>query len=244
VYGTRVDRDGSVLDPSGISVRAGGSDQLDPALAFDGVNYVAVWADGPNYGEDVYAGRVTPGGAVLDPAGIAISTVFGTQGAPAVASAGDGQSLVVWQDDRTLDLDIHGARLSADGTVLDPGDIAISTGVGTQSFPAVAFDGLDYLVGWGDNRDGSDFNPDFKVYGARVGTSGSVIDPSGILIADSPLWSAPSIARSDSGAALTYSRLALGCPRPLCAATFRARSASGWRPRSGGSGGRTAWSAG
>jgi hypothetical protein len=208
VYGTRVDRDGTVLDPSGIPVRSGGADQLDPALAFDGVNYVAVWADGPNYGEDVYGGRVTPGGAVLDPAGIAISTVFGTQGVPAVASAGDGQSLVVWQDDRTLDLDVHGARLGADGTVLDPGDIAISTAVGTQSFPAVAFDGRDYLAGWGDNRDGTDFNPDFKVYGARVGTSGSVLDPSGILIADSPLWSAPSIARGDPGAALTYSRLA------------------------------------
>jgi hypothetical protein len=67
VYGTRVDRDGSVLDPSGIPVRAGGTDQLDPALAFDGVNYVAVWADGPNYGENVYGARETPGGAVLDP---------------------------------------------------------------------------------------------------------------------------------------------------------------------------------
>ena len=208
VYGTRVDRDGSVLDPSGIPVRAGGTDQLDPALAFDGVNYVAVWADGPNYGENVCGGRVTPGGAVLDPAGLPISTAAGSQDAPAVASAGDGQSLVVWQDDRTLDLDVHGARLSADGTVLDPSDIPISTAVGTQSFPAVAFDGLDYLAGWGDNRGGDDFNPDFKVYGARVGTSGSVLDPSGIVISDSPLWGPPSIARGEPGAALTYTRLA------------------------------------
>jgi hypothetical protein len=92
--------------------------------------------------------------------------------------------------------------------MLDPSDIPISTAVGTQSFPAVAFDGLDYLAGWGDNRGGDDFNPDFKVYGARVGTSGSVLDPSGIVISDSPLWGRPSIARGDPGAALTYTRLA------------------------------------
>jgi hypothetical protein len=206
IYGTRVDQAGSVLDPSGIPVRAGGSDQLDPALVFDGVNYVAAWADGPTYGENVYGGRITRGGAVLDPSGIPIATAFGSQGVPAVASAGAGESLVVWQDDQTLDLDIHGARLRADGTVLAPGDIPISTVAGTQSLPDVAFDGLDYLVGWGDNRDGSDFDPDFRLYGARVEAAGSVLDPGGIPIADS-LWSGPAIARGSSGAGVAYVRL-------------------------------------
>lgn len=206
VFGARVDRAGAVLEPSGIPIRTGGQDQLDPALTFDGVNYLAVWADGPTYSADVYGGRVTPSGAVLDPAGIAISTAFGMQWTPAVASAG-GESLVVWADWPALELDVHGARVGADGTVRDPGGFVISDAPGAQSYPGVGFDGLDYLVAWEDNRNGSDFDPEFDLYGARVGTSGSVLDPNGIRLAAAP-WSGPSLARGSNGAAMTYGRLA------------------------------------
>ncbi len=47
-----------------------------------------------------------------------------------------------------------------------------------ESFtPDVAFDGTDYMVVWSDTR-----KPQKAIYGARVSTSGDIIDPAGFLI--------------------------------------------------------------
>jgi PASTA domain-containing protein len=218
LYGARIDHEGSVLDPDGAPVSTRASDQRDPAISFDGASYLAVWGDGTYTAEDVYGTRINPDGTVLDPGGIAISTVFGAQGYPDVASA-EGQSLAVWWDFNGPDYTINGARVSGGGQVLDQGGLVISDAPGTQSFPAVGFDGLDYFAAWDDNRDGSDFDPQFKLYGTRVSTSGSVLDPGGMLVTgDQP--SGPSIARGGSGLAVGYSSLRSEPPYGGAARTF------------------------
>jgi hypothetical protein len=88
---------------------------------------------------------------------------------PAVAFDGTNY-IVVWYDERSGSADIYGARVGADGTVLDPSGIAISTAAEDQYWPAVTFDGTNYLVVWTDWRNGS-----YDIYGARVGTGGSVL---------------------------------------------------------------------
>src|SRR5688500_641235 len=70
--------------------------------------------------------------------------------APGVAFEGTNY-FVVWQhfDSSTGEIDIYGARVDPDGTVLDPDPgIPISTSDGGQSRPTVAFDGTKYLVVW------------------------------------------------------------------------------------------------
>ena len=84
IYGARVSRGGTVLDPTGSRSRPRRDDQRVPSVAFDGTNYLVAWQDGrvgTTY--DIYGARVSPAGTVLDPGGIPISTAAGYQGAPA-----------------------------------------------------------------------------------------------------------------------------------------------------------------
>src|SRR6266545_1234335 len=183
IYGARVSPAGAVLDPDGIAISTAAGDQEWPALAFDGTNYLVAWQDGRSgAGEDIYGARVSPAGAVLDPGGIAISTAPGVQQYPALAF--DGTSyFVAWQDGRSgAGDDIYGARVSPAGAVLDPGGIAISTAADDQGVPALAFEGTNYLVAWGDWRSGQ-----IDIYGARVSPAGAVLDPGGIAFSTAPI---------------------------------------------------------
>jgi hypothetical protein len=123
---------------------------------------------------------VTPSGSVLDPTGIAISTVVDNQWIPAVCFGGTN-CLVVWEDDRSGE-DIYGARVGPGGAVIDSAGIHICWG----RAPAVAFGSQNYLVVWsGDD-----------IYGARVSQSGTVLDTAGIPISTA--------ANSQGGAAVSF----------------------------------------
>lgn len=114
------------------------------------------------------------------------------------ATASDGVNfLVVWMDQRNADsteFDIYGARVSASGEVLDPGGIPICTARDYQWYPAVAFDGTNYLVVWSDSRDNSPEHYSLELYGARVSRSGVVLDPNGFRITHGEAVYQPSVA--------------------------------------------------
>ena len=190
VYGTRVTVGGDVLDPDGIAISRVVLQQFEPAVAFDGANYLVVWTDERSISYDIYCARVTPGGTVLDSAGIAISCASGLQMSPDVAFDGNC-FLVVWQDDRSdSSCDIYGARVTPDGAVLDPGGLLISDAPGNQYEPAVACNGAGFLVVWADPRNG-----DLDIYGARVTSLGAVLDTAGIPVALATLGqNRPSVA--------------------------------------------------
>lgn len=183
VRGARVrGTDGAVLDPTGITVTSGASDQTDAALAWDGTNYLVVWQDTPSgVDKNILGARVRGAdGVVLDPAGIVISTASGSQSSPAIAFDGTNH-FVAWADGRSgSGLDVYGARVrGSDGALLDSAGIAMSTAAGDQYAPAIAWDGANHFVAWADNRG----EPTSDIYGARVrGSDGAVLDASGLAI--------------------------------------------------------------
>jgi len=185
IFGCRVTQSGVILDPNGIPISIVPNDQKRPVITFGGLNYFVTWYDYRNYTTyvDVYGARVNPSGIVLDPEGIPISAEIYAQAFPSLSFDGLNY-LVVWHDFRdlyTTYADIYCARVDQSGIVLDPAGIAISSAVGGQGRPAIAFDGRNYLTVWHDNR--SMYNGDgFDIFGSRVAPSGSVLDPSGLLI--------------------------------------------------------------
>ncbi|MCX7732361.1 MAG: hypothetical protein N2248_04275 [candidate division WOR-3 bacterium] len=179
VYGARMSPSGVVLDSLGFVISAEDNDQALPRVSFDGTNYFVVWFDDREALEDyrVYGARVTPGGTVLDPQGIRMSDNLSSYPAPAF----DGTNyFVVWLDYRSgWQADIYGTRVSTGGVVLDSAGIPVSAEPEyDQVLPAVVFGGGRYLAVWSDYR--NEQAPD--IYGARVTTSGQVLEPDGILV--------------------------------------------------------------
>ncbi|MDH5185997.1 MAG: T9SS type A sorting domain-containing protein [candidate division WOR-3 bacterium] len=177
IYSTRISQTGIILDPISIAISTAVNRQWNPAIAFDGINYLVVWEDYRNSDTaDIFGARVSQTGIVLDPSGFAISTAVGNQCFPILDFDGINY-LVIWQDSRNGFNDIYGARVNRTGVVLDPNGIAISTASSDQVYPSVAFDSANYLVVWQDLRHGAD-----DIYGARVSQTGVVLDPNGIVI--------------------------------------------------------------
>jgi phosphodiesterase/alkaline phosphatase D-like protein len=189
------------VSPLDLSALASGVEATHPAVAFDGTSFLLVWEEGL---------RIR--GARLDVGGALVGTSFeiappadglAAQRAPAVAAGASGGFLVVWTEDAgTQSLsDVRGARVSAQGIVLDAGGFDVSTVLaggllepapGPQARAAVAAGGAGFLVVWEDGRDPL-AGPD--VFGARVDAGGSVLDPDGIAIARrAPAERAPSLA--------------------------------------------------
>jgi hypothetical protein len=192
IYGARVTPDGTVLDPQGLALSRRAAEAWTPDVAFDGMNFLVVWRDDRNGYDDVYATRVTQGGLPMDPDGISVCSASNHQWAPSVAF-GDGCYLVAWEDRRGVSSDVYAARVTPAGTVLDPGGISVCTGVGVQWYPSVAFDGTNFLIGWGDWRD------DASVFTARVTSTGSVLDPDGRRISHSSEYAdRPKLAHGDT----------------------------------------------
>ncbi len=104
------------------------------------------------------------------------------QSMPSIAFDGTNY-LVVWEDTRGYKAnayDVFCARVAPTGTVLDPLGLIVTIAPGDQRYPAVAFDGNNFLVVWEDRRRRPSDSSD--IYGARVSRTGAVLDSNGIKI--------------------------------------------------------------
>ncbi|MQA26259.1 MAG: hypothetical protein GEU94_12495 [Micromonosporaceae bacterium] len=180
----RVTGGGTVLDPEPIEVGSG--DKSEPTatdVGFDGANFLVVWDEGDhfNFATDIFAARVSPAGAVLDPGGFLVNAGPGNQEQPAVAWNGSVH-LVVWEDGRVeqFDEDLWGARITPNGAVADPDGIRLIAADNRQALPDLESNGADFLLAWEDSR----FTGTTSA--ARISGDATVLDPGGFPLAAGP----------------------------------------------------------
>ncbi|MBM3323180.1 hypothetical protein FJY69_06860, partial [candidate division WOR-3 bacterium] len=196
IYAARVNPSGTVLDPTGIRLTAGNCGQYSPAVAWGGGQWLVTWVDDRDgdWYFDVWAARVSPAGTVLDPDGFAVTDTVWDQDEVGVVHNGTN-FLVYWADYRSgggAYADVYCGRVSGSGSVLDRNGFAVTTAAGDQyTISAAVLNGTTF-VAWEDTRD--EDNP--TVYGARVSSAGTVLDPGGFALAH--------CATAQSGPALAY----------------------------------------
>jgi hypothetical protein len=172
-FGARITPDGVNLDPGRISI--GGSSLtsygINPAVAFDGTNYLVVWVDTDG---EIYAVRLTSGGVVIDNQALKITTGAYSKERPVSIAFCGTNYLIAW---RNIYDEVKVARVSTSGAIIDdPGGITIGSGF----YPWVASDGKNYLVvwhGWGSGG--------LDIFGNRISSAtGTVLDGSGFVICE------------------------------------------------------------
>lgn len=200
IYGTTVSTDGVVSPVNGLSLSSAANEQFTPSAAALGGNYFVVWQDyrkaSANYFQsDIYGARITGSGSLVDTTGIAICTRTNSQYHPAVAANG-ANYLVVWEDYDQGGNDIFGARVGADGVLLDTNALMLAHATNSQANPAVAANDGDFLVVWQDYRACPTNNFEARVFGTRVPGDGSAAELEGVAFSDaSGGQTCPAVAR-------------------------------------------------
>lgn|GEM_PF-830955 len=170
VYAVRISASGAVLDPDGFPICTEEGEQRYVKLASGTGTLMVLWEENRNFGitgYDVYAARISSGGTVLDPTGIAISELNQSELTPDVGWTGE-TFFGIWQVGASgEEWNISGARIDTLGEVPDSGSAVISTGCAAQISAGCAWSGSHYLASWEEDGD---------IYGARVNRSGELLD--------------------------------------------------------------------
>jgi hypothetical protein len=182
--GRRLTVDGVPLDSGFIRPRPRGYVCTDPNVSQDHENFLVAcnYVDTTTYIFGVCCLRISPQGAVLD-SGIFLPMGADNQYDPSGASNGT-DFLAVWLEDRGGQFAaVSAARISTDGTVLDPAGFPVDTAPTGKSGTATAFGDSVFLTAWADNRGTTGYD----IYCARVARDGHVLDPNGIVVCSDTL---------------------------------------------------------
>ncbi|MFA5033659.1 MAG: T9SS type A sorting domain-containing protein [bacterium] len=169
-----------ILDTS-VTYGAASGYKRNSDVAFDGVNYFAVWQDSRSgFFAAIYGARISPAGVVFNKSNIPISL---SGGSPGIAFDGENY-LVIWQDYRNVSANIYGTRIRTDGSRLDTNDIPIWIAPDTIGNVSIAFGDTVFLIVWQSLSKG--------IHGVILNRTGVVLDTLNILAA--PYQVCPSVA--------------------------------------------------
>jgi len=181
----------ATVSPTGVvaqlgNVAATAAAESDPALASDGASAYLVWqSDG-----DVSGARYSSG--AFEPA-VAIAATADLEGEPTVAGATGGGYLVAWQAGASGAEDVRGQLVDATGALAGAA-FPISATAGSQTAPAAAWDGSEFVVAYKHKSD---------IWGAAVASDGVVGTPAAIS-ATPTMEKSPAIACDDASCLVTW----------------------------------------
>ncbi len=184
IMGARYSHAGQLITTTSVPITANvAGNQTEPAIAWNGSEYLVVWSGDANFATDdwdIFGLRLQRNLSAIDSSPLSICAVGGLQANPAVASNGNNFA-VAWEDSRYASSpyyynDIFGVIVNADGTT-QANQLAICTATGNQLSVKVASNGTDYLAAWDDYR-----NAYPQVCAARVTSSGTILDTNGIMM--------------------------------------------------------------
>lgn len=165
--GTLTGFDGTIVGVEAIIDNSVNSEE-GPLVAFDGSGYLVTYENNNGSVSDIY-GRFVSKSGVPSLTNFPISTSPYNKFRPAVYFDGTN-FLVVWFDYRAGSTDIYGQIISKNGSLIGP-EIPISTAVGSQFRPVIGFNGVNYMIVWWDNRNGTDND----IYGQLVSPVGTLV---------------------------------------------------------------------
>lgn len=155
-------------------------DQSYPAMLADGAGGAFVaWEDRRGGGADIYAQRISAGGAMATgwpTDGRAVCTAAQDQLAPVLAPDAVGGTFVAWEDYRAggANPDIYVQRLTAAGAIASgwpANGIGVCTQANAQGRPTIASDGAGgAIVAWEDFRGGT-----ADIYAQRLNATGLLL---------------------------------------------------------------------
>lgn len=176
-YGQLVTGSGTLLAPEfNLFSASNGLNDRDVTVVFGRTNYLVAWQSGANNSNNTYGELISPSGNVGS--SFQLNASVSLEKNP-TATAFDGTNyLVVWN--RTTnnnvagwpDWNLCGRLLSQSGTVLG-NELVLVTEEAT--FPALAFDGANYLLAWG--FDATTTNTDTSIHARFLDRSANAIGP-------------------------------------------------------------------
>lgn len=187
--------------PGGVVLTAV-SEQGPPKLVADGAGgAIVTWHDLRNGYYDIYAQRVNAAGVPQwTPGGVAICLNLESQQNPRIVSDFAGGAIIAWEDNRHLTYDFYAQRINASGVVqwtaggrpmfvdafYQDSLVMVASGFGGATLVWIDYQFLDP-----------------RVIGARVNSSGTVLDPTGLVICSAPGYKyTPAITSDGSNGAI------------------------------------------
>lgn len=206
---------GANLSLIGSPVVLGGNFALNPVARTIGGRALVIWERQTNHDIDTSTIRaiwVNADGTLGSSMTVSQS---GDADYPDVALAED-RMLVSWMDElSTTDTSVKGRMLALDGSFLTP-EFTINNETKEQMFPACGWSGSFFTVAWVDMRAlGQVDQLRGDIYMARVEPDGTVLDPGGIQVTDTPLpEDLPAVVGRNGRCIVAFSQMHGSCGNP------------------------------
>ncbi|MHA1378642.1 MAG: hypothetical protein ACTSRG_09690 [Candidatus Helarchaeota archaeon] len=168
---------------SGNPIARGNSNKTNVQITASGLGAIIVWQDNKSGNWDIYASSIDIDGftervdyLLFDfrwkTNGIPICTANDDQINPQLVFDGYGGAFITWQDNRSGNWDIYAQSITKQGKVVwTQNGIPLCNAGGDQINPKIIFSNFGAIIGWVDNRPGSNSK---DIYAQRINTQGQM----------------------------------------------------------------------